>query len=362
MRDEKMRVRCSSIRSRIRVNVRAALQEDWNSLQTWYKPQDVPDPDDPELVGLLRQETVKDNIQTAKKSSTDPIKKHLIIKALRSEFPQLAAQIPAPPEPEQPPSYAISKANIRYPSSFPNNTLLTTPPGAHGRQFAAKRNSGDASANYSPSPVKMPTTKLAGLQAASVTEKRNFGEKSQSPLKKIKIGDAFHTNDTEDDNNSEAEPEVDNGKDGDFTPQQQARRRDRLAARKRVRTEDFAAKLKHAVTEDQLLRQHVELKQKFRLDEIQIFKKIAHLHGDGAKEFELAEEELEIKHQRKREKARRKYEGAVRAQDVEGGVLVCSLPPESDDQGHKGSNGYEIFTETGQRRLASCNIILEGVS
>ncbi|KAI5367322.1 hypothetical protein Slin15195_G024490 [Septoria linicola] len=286
--------RCSDLRRRINDNVKAAIAEDWDALHKWYKPVKIHEESDATWDALLKQqEAVKERVETARKPSTDPVKKLHIVKALRNEFPKIAAQVPAPaesepePEPEPETPKLVEKPSFSS-SPLPSYEATTGMAQSRSLNFLTAR------------PVEDPAQSAVKRPFATPIDRR--------PIKRAKREAA----DSDDDNDGEDSDEETNGKDdGDFDPKQE--RGERAAARReqKQRSDDSATKApKNDMTEEQLLRQHEELKAKFRLDQIQIFKQIAILKKDPQKHWELLEEELEIKLKRDKEKLRRKILGA----------------------------------------------------
>ncbi|CAK1356992.1 hypothetical protein CB0940_11840 [Cercospora beticola] len=264
----------SGIRCRIRDNVAAALRQDWGSLKKWYKPVKVVDATDARWLALVEQQTsVRERIETASKPSTDVAKKHMIIMALRDEFPELATDVPAPPEPQ-----------VRSP--LPPNDEKTALPSYEAAT---------AKMAVAASPLDMLASEAPNLQPPEASTKRKLAEtRFPKPYAKKVKADDF----------ADSSGDEDNGGDDDFDPKQE--RSERVAARgeRRQRTEEKGVA---TVTVEQLERQREDLGDKYRLDDIQLLKKIAEIRGDKREGFKLVEEELNLKHKRAMEQARRKY-------------------------------------------------------
>lgn len=264
----------SAIRRRIRDNAAAAIRQDWGSLKKWYKPNKIVDATDARWLALVEQQTsVRERIETASKLSTDVVKKHMIILALRDEFPELASDVPAPTEPQ-------------VGSLLPPNDEKTALP---SYEAATAKMAADAS------PLDTLAFEAPNLQPPEASGKRKLAE-TRFPKPYAKKVKANHFADSCGDE--------DNGGDDDFDPKQE--RSGRVAARgeRRQRTEDKGAV---PVTVEQLERQREDLGDKYRLDDIQLLKKIAEIRGDKREGFKLVEEELNLKHKRAMEQARRKY-------------------------------------------------------
>ncbi|GIZ42273.1 hypothetical protein CKM354_000554800 [Cercospora kikuchii] len=263
-----------SIRRRIRDNVAAAIRQDWGALKKWYKPVKIVDATDARWLALVEQQTsVRERIETASKPSTDVVKKHMVIKALREEFPELASEVPAPPEPQ-------------VGSLLPPNDEQTALP---SYEAATAKMAVDAS------PLDTLASETPNLQPPEASTKRKLAEtRFPKPYAKKVKADDF----------ADSSGDEDNGGDGDFDPKQE--RNERVAARgeRRQRTEDKGVA---TVTVEQLERQREDLGDKYRLDDIQLLKKIAEIRGDKREGFKLVEEELNLKHKRAMEQARRKY-------------------------------------------------------
>ncbi|PPJ59520.1 hypothetical protein CBER1_08874 [Cercospora berteroae] len=265
----------SAIRRRIRDNVAAAIRQDWGSLKKWYKPNKIVNATDARWLALVEQQTsVRERIETASKPSTDVVKKHMIIKALRDEFPELASEVPAPPEPQV--------GSLLHPKDERT--------GLPSYEAATAKMAEDAS------PLDMLASEAPSLQPPGASNKRKLAETliPKPYAKKVKADD-FAADSSDDE---------DNGGDGDFNPKKE--RNERIAARgeRRQRTEDKGPSI---VSVEQLERQREDLGDKYRLDDIQLLKKIAEIRGDKREGFKLVEEELNLKHKRAMEQARRKY-------------------------------------------------------
>ncbi|KAF2215834.1 hypothetical protein CERZMDRAFT_94223 [Cercospora zeae-maydis SCOH1-5] len=261
----------TTIRCRIRANVKAAISQEWDSLQKWYKPTKVVDATDARWLALIeQQESLREKIEAASDQSTSAVKKYMIITALRNEFPKIAARVPAPPEPQiksQPtestlPSYEAATAKM---------AMYTASSGLQGSQ---------------------PTD----LQPNGTSIKRKVAETPRSgpSTKKVKANE-FYGKPSEDE---------DIAGHGDFDPKQERTERVVMCGERKQRTEDKAAGVN---TVEQLERQREDLRDKYCLDDIQMLKKIAEIRGDKRASLKLVEEELNLKHKRAMEQARRKY-------------------------------------------------------
>ncbi|KAM3425189.1 hypothetical protein BST61_g7148 [Cercospora zeina] len=237
----------STIRRRIRDNVKAAISQDWDSLQKWYRPTKVVDATDARWLALIEQQ-----------------------ESLREKIEAASEPLPAPSEPQV--------------ESQPAETTLPSYEAATAKMAMHASSSGTQ--------ASQPTD----LQPVGISMKRKVAEtpaRYESFTKKVKADfDATL---------SEGE---DNAGDGDFDPEQE--RSERVVARgeRKQRTEDKGVA---AVTVEQLERQREDLGDKYRLDDIQILKKIAEIRGDKRESLKLVEEELNLKHKRAMEQARRKY-------------------------------------------------------
>lgn len=247
-----------NLKRRIKQNVKAFVSEEWDKLQTTYKPaQGAIKQDDIWLTAVKQQADLMAKINTAKKAKEKGEYKivYEIIMDIREKYPNECKKIPAPEKPAVP-----KQASLDKPAPFSGLPPMSPPPTYESEAPSSKKGFESTDHNSS-APIKREPSRSPPITIAG---------SSSSP---------------------EPDGDDDDAKDDTFDPALTQTREGRAAKRLRTKGPEVPPKVKSVTSRIDLMFQLDELRLQFQLKEIAIQKRIAGLEGKS--DFDLCDKELE---------------------------------------------------------------------